>query len=357
MYIKTTTAKRLSAAGAILAAMAAAALAAGCSVKAEPIELGSVACESPPPLHCPDADCPADLIANPGNATDPKTQRQYFLDYPCDLKAGEEVLVVLSLHGGGSIGNWQRHYFPLMDYKDQYRLVILTPSGTNNGWRPDADDAYLHNIVTDVYDQLAANDVKVKAFWLAGHSLGGQTSNRLINDDPFFRDKLTGWVSLSGGRLGSKREEVRASIPLGSGGAAGAPPPPRPGAPMQLVAYAENLPDIPFSFIYESGGHELPETGLPGNSHWAEKLGCEAQTRAEDVVDTKPGYVYDTREQANQNPVWGGKPMPGTADVYVYPNCKDGRVVADIIREGKGHTEGLEPEVTEAIVKMMVAAS
>lgn len=29
-----------------------------------------------------------------------------------------------SLHGAGAYGNWHRHYFPLVDYKDKYRLVI-----------------------------------------------------------------------------------------------------------------------------------------------------------------------------------------------------------------------------------------
>ena len=39
-----------------------------------------------------------------------------------------------------------------------------------------------------------------------------------------------------------------------------------------------------------------------------------------------------------------------------YPNCKDGRVVADVIRAGKGHTEGLEPKITEELVQLMVSA-
>src|SRR4051794_5567468 len=81
-------------------------------------DLVGVACTSPPPLHCPDTACPADLINNLGNATEPKTGRKFFLDYPCDLKPGEKVTVVLALHGGGSIGNWQRHYFPIMDLKE-----------------------------------------------------------------------------------------------------------------------------------------------------------------------------------------------------------------------------------------------
>ena len=47
---------------------------------------------------------------------------------------------------------------------------------------------------------------------------------------------------------------------------------------------------------------------------------------------------------------------PGKADVYAYPDCKDGREVADIVRIDKGHTEGLEPEVTEKLVQLMVSA-
>jgi hypothetical protein len=39
-----------------------------------------------------------------------------------------------------------------------------------------------------------------------------------------------------------------------------------------------------------------------------------------------------------------------------YPECSDRRVVADVIRLGKGHTEGLEPHVTEEIVNLMLAA-
>jgi hypothetical protein len=49
-------------------------------------------------------------------------------------------------------------------------------------------------------------------------------------------------------------------------------------------------------------------------------------------------------------------PRPGTAAVMQYPNCKDGRVVADVVRLQKGHTEGLEPNITEALVKLMLSA-
>jgi pimeloyl-ACP methyl ester carboxylesterase len=312
-------------------------------------------CASPPALHCPDTDCSNDLIANLGNAVEPISGRKFFLDYPCDLKPGEKVTFVLALHGGGSIGNWQRHYFPIMDLKEKYRLVIATPSGTRQGWSPAQDDQYLQNIVNLVYDKFGKDNIK--AFWLAGHSLGGQTANRLLMTD-FYRQRLTGWVSLSGGRLGSKREDVRAPIPSSApppgpppSGAAGGPP-----RPLGLVADASILPDYNFSHIYVTGEHELTATGLPGNSLWAQKLKCGPQTRGRDIVDTKAGYVYDTRVQTNPSPIWGGKARPGTAHLFVYPACADGRVVADIVRMDKGHTEGYEPHETEAIVKLMMAA-
>ena len=66
--------------------------------------------------------------------------------------------------------------------------------------------------------------------------------------------------------------------------------------------------------------------------------------------------MFDGRQQANRNKVWGMDPRPGTARVYNYPNCRDGKIVADVIRVDKGHTEGLEPRVTEEIIKMMLAA-
>lgn len=322
---------------------------------AEEVTLPGVACDMPD-FHCPDANCQSLLITHRGNATDMKTGRQYYLDVPCNLQKGEEVTFILNLHGGGSIGNWQRHYFPAFDFKDEYRLVVATPSGIVRAWIPGNDDEHLHNIVDSVYEQLEGIGVTVKAFWLAGHSQGGQTSNRLLMDDPFFRDRLTGWVSLSGGRLGSKRSEVRAQIPS----APGAPLRPRPssgtgGRPRGLVADASILPDYPLSHIYTSGEHELTEAGLPDDSLWAEKLHCGERQRRPDIVDAKAGYVYDSRPQRNPNPIWGLSPRPGTAEVFVYPNCDGGHLVADVIRLDKGHTEGLEPEVTEAIIQMMMS--
>lgn len=84
----------------------------GYARKAPPLQLAGVSCEIPPPLHCPAADCPGPTVVAHGTAVEPKTGRNFFLDYPRDLKRGEKVTFVLSLHGFGSYGNWQRHYFP-----------------------------------------------------------------------------------------------------------------------------------------------------------------------------------------------------------------------------------------------------
>src|SRR5882724_5888956 len=89
--------------------------------------LGS-SCNAQPHYACPDAkDCPADARTFLGAATEKKSGRKYFLDYPCDLKTNEKVVLILNLHGAGSIGNWQRSYFPAVDLKEKYRLVIATP--------------------------------------------------------------------------------------------------------------------------------------------------------------------------------------------------------------------------------------
>jgi hypothetical protein len=325
------------------------------------IELAGVACSTPPPSHCPASDCPQAMVIDQGNAVEPKTNRKFFLDYPCDLKKGEKVTFIMSLHGFGSYGNWQRHYFPLMDFKDKYRLVIATPNSPTQSWSP-ADDEYLENIVNMVYDQVGKQNIK--AFWLVGHSQGGMTSNRLIRTD-FFASRVDGWLSLSGGRLGenpgrgdfSNIMRGRGPAPAAASGARGATAG-RGAAPNPMAAAASlrELPANEFSFIYETGRNEMDPTGLPETSKWAEKLGCSARVKKGDIVDTTPGYVYDTRNQNPSSPGWGTLPRPGTAELFEYPHCKGGRIVADVVRLDKGHTEGIEPHVTETLIKLMLSA-
>src|SRR5262245_23358304 len=83
------------------------------TASAEALHLAGAPCVRPTALHCPDAGCAAEVVVNGGSVVESKTGRTYFLDYPCDLKRGDKVTFVLSLHGAGSYGNWQRHYFPI----------------------------------------------------------------------------------------------------------------------------------------------------------------------------------------------------------------------------------------------------
>ena len=325
------------------------------SAPASAATMGGVACTNPPPDHCVRGqDCTGAFLANPGTAVDTKTGRKFFLDYPCDLKPNEKVVFILNLHGAGSIGQWERHYFPAMDGKEKYRLVVATPTAATSPsrvpgapgvrvWVGAEDDQHLQNIADFVFDTFGRKNIK--AFWLAGHSQGGITSNRIVCS-PYFADKVDGFLSLSGGRLGGSNMNPRFGPPK----ADGTPPDPRPAGAGGMGAGA--LPKCDFSFIYETGEHEI--TSLQETSPWAEKYGCGPRVTRKDIVDTDPGYVYDNARQGY--PVWGLKVRPGTTKEYVYEKCQGGRVVADFVRLDKGHTEGLEPKVTDEIVRLMVSA-
>ncbi len=281
------------------------------------------------------------------SAVDEKTGRKFYLDDPDDLRPGEKVVFLLNLHGGGSVGTWQREYFPAYEHKESYRLVVATPSAAtkepSRRWVAEADDEHLRNIVGYVFEKYGKENIR--SFWLVGHSQGGMTSNRLLGSD-FFKERVDGWLSLSGGRIGPAERSASAGRPgrgplppaaLGGDG-------PRPGR--------ATAPDCDISFIFATGEHEI--ASLPETSPWAEKYGAGPRVRLSDVVDDQPGRIYDTR--GDSTPAWGLLPRPGTAEVYVYPNARDGRLIADVVRLDKGHTEGLEPKITGALIKMMVAA-
>src|SRR5471032_893216 len=341
--LESHTAKRLAAAGALV-------MFAGYASAQDPVRFAGAACATPPALHCPDNNCPSDRVINPGPVVELKTRRTYFLDYPCDLKAGEPVTFILSLHGAGSYGNWQRHYFPIVDYKDKYRLVIATPNSPTRTWSP-ADDEYLQNIVNSVVDQIGK--ANIKAFWLVGHSQGGMTSNRIVRTE-FFKDRVDGWLSLSGGLLGAN--PGRASS-FGARGATGAAPVPVTAPAFAAASAAlREPPSSEFSFVYETGQREMDDKGLPETSAWAEMAKCGPRRKLEDIVCRLLLEKKKNKRQNPTNPSWGLLPAPGKAQVYVYPNCHDGTVVADVVRIEKGHTEGLEPKITEELVKLMLSA-
>jgi hypothetical protein len=356
MFIGGLPAGRMSVLGALACVV-------GCAAaNVSPPEVAGMACATPPPLVCSDGDCPRETWGEQGPAIEPATGRSFFLDYPCELGPREQVTLILNLHGGGSYGNWQRNYFPAVDYVDEHNLIVATPNAPPRVWT-DADDAYLQNIVDLVYD--AFGEDRIRAFWLAGHSQGGATSRRIVCSD-YFADKVDGFLSLSGGRLGSPPPSgpppgfpsaARAATQAGGDApAAGAAPGARAGLPASALAGARVNPTCDFSFIYETGEHEL-RNPLPETSEWAARYGCESnKARREDVVDAEPGYVFDPSRQDPGSDAWGRLPRPGTAAVYVYEGCAGGRLVADVVRIDKGHTEGLEPNITEELVRLMVSA-
>jgi hypothetical protein len=112
------------------------------------------------------------------------------------------------------------------------------------------------------------------------------------------------------------------------------------------------MPDCDISYIFTSGEHEI--VALPETSPIAGKYRCAARERRTDIVDERKGYV--SASTPGRGASWGREARPGAAEVYVYPSCDGGRVVADVLRIDKGHTEGLEPVVTEALIEMMAAA-
>lgn len=281
--------------------------------------------------------------------TESRTGRTYVLDFPCDLQTGEPVTLILNLHGGGSNTRYQHAYFPAHELKEKYRLVIATPFSPIRRWTED-DDAYLRNIVTDVTAAVGAENVR--AFWLVGHSQGGMTSRRLVCTD-FFAARVDGFVSLSGGRLGGAAPRAAdAGRPRQNGDPE---PTPAPAAQTPVATLPAADPGCDFSHVFAIGEHEIQT--LPTTSTWAERLGCEARVQRPDVIDTLPGGTHDSGHQNPATKAWGRLPRPGTAQVFVYPNCDGGRVVADVVRLDKGHTEGLEPRIVEEIVTMMTGAA
>jgi hypothetical protein len=316
----------------------------------QPHTLLGVDCAAPPLWHCPDSDCASSVVTQAGPTVEMKTRRPFFLDCPSDYKPGDKVNIVLSLHGGGSFANWQRNYFPAMDVKDKYRLAIITPSSPTRVWS-EADDEYLHNIIDLVVG--AVGKENVDHFILAGHSQGGFTSNRIICTD-YFKDKVDVRISLSGGRIGP-------TTPANKGFGAGGSPvyksgePYSPPAPFRLPAAANGPPGgaCDYSFIFSNGENEsIPVATSP----LADKYACGPRVQLPEVIDPKPGYVWDSTRQDPGTDGWGHYPKSGRALVYQFPGCRDGRIVADIVKLQKGHTEGYEPNITDAIIGLAVSA-
>ena len=153
---------------------------------------------------------------------------------------------------------------------------------------------------------------------------------------------MSGLLSLSGGRIG-RIQYAEGFFPASRSSA----PANTPASPVDEAAAF----DCSFSYIYSSGENEI--VSLPDTSPLATKYHCAARVRGQDIVDTAGGYVAGGDRDGVSNPAWSVGALPGTAQVFTYPQCEGSRLVADVWRLNKGHTDGLEPRVTEAIAAMM----
>jgi hypothetical protein len=319
----------------------------GAAAAAQPRTVMGSVCTAPPRVQCPDGNCPRDNLEGRGQAKETRSGRSFFLDYPCDLKPDEKLVFILLLHGAGSYDAMVREYFPAVDFKEKYRLVIATPGAghENRIWNAQADDEVLKDISEQVFSAFGRSSIK--SFWLAGHSQGGITAQRIVCND-YFRSRVDGVLSLSGTRIGPTQlvPDFFAPPPGGipPGGTA---PPVRPSG--GASAGAAHPPTCDFSYIYAVGEHEI--VGLPDASPLADKYHCGLRKRRADVVDRRAGYVASAQPRSAS---FGREARPGVAHVMVYPQCSGGRLVADVMRMDKGHTEGLEPDITEELIRLMV---
>ena len=284
--------------------------------------------------------------------TDATSGRKFTVDFPSDDGRGD-LTFVLNLHGGGSVGMWQRLYFPAHDFADDLGLVVATPSAATkepmSHWAAEADDEHLRAVVEAVVERFGG---RLRSFWLAGHSQGGMTSNRLLRD-PWWAARVDGWLSLSGGRIGQapfvadfgppRTEEERAKMAEFMS-----------RRRRSVFGQDPELHEADFSFIFAVGEHEIDS--LPDSSPWAERYGAGPRQPLDDVVDETGGQVHDGRFEGRYINSWGREPRGGTAKVWVYPGGRDGRIVADVVRVDKGHTEGLEPHITRRLLELVVEA-
>ena len=95
----------------------------------------------------------------------------------------------------------------------------------------------------------------------------------------FFKKRVDGWLSLSGGRLGgnpTRSEKFRPPTTRTAGHSDICRP-----AMLKTMAAARpllrELPDQEFSFIYTAGQREMDDSGIPKMSSWAEKLHCRGR--------------------------------------------------------------------------------
>jgi hypothetical protein len=150
------------------------------------------------------------------------------------------------------------------------------------------------------------------------------TSNRLLGLD-FFKERVDGWLSLSGGRIGPAE---RSPTPGAQGGAAAVRRGRRRTATGPVYHARPTSPSSSRSESTKSLRSRRPPVGR-------EVRRRTARAAARRRVDESRGSYMTGSARVSRRPRGALYPRPGTAQVYVYPNARDGRLIADVVRLDK----------------------
>ena len=188
------------------------------------------------------------------------------------------------------------------------------PPGNRPGTGPRRrTTTYLVDLVEQVFERFGRE--RIRSFWLVGHSQGGMTANRLLGTD-YFADRVDGWLSLSGGRIGPAERAPNFGPPRSEADRA---------AMERFLADRRRLepptpPTADLSFIYTTGEHEI--ASLPETSPWAERYGAGPRAQLPDVVDDQPGRIHDSRWDANPTLSWGRQAGARDGEDLRVPECQ-----------------------------------
>ena len=249
----------------------------------EPFRFEGTTCTPAAYLHCPDTECSAATVINQGNVVEMKTRRTYFLDYPCDLKAGEKVTFILAPPRRRFVRELAAPLLPAA------RLQGRAPAGDRHAELADARVVRGRRPVPAEHRRLRhrADRRREHQVFLAGRTLAGRhdlepaDSHRLLQDQG---RRLAEPVGRPPGRQSRPQRDLRAHATrdhrsgAGRAGAA-APGSTGPGSSSFAAAMAalREPPDADLSFIYTTGEREVDEKGVPETSDWATKYACGAR--------------------------------------------------------------------------------
>ena len=237
---------------------------------------------------------------------DEATGRKFYLDAPDDT-GRPPLTFLLNLHGGGSFGAWQRLYFPAHDYADTYRPGGRHAYGRHHGAVPALGRRGRRRASAE-RGQPGLRPVRPgrHRVLLAGRPLAGRDDLRPAAEQRRSSpDRVDGWLSLSGGRIGGVPRAEGSGPPAHPGG----PQPSARRAELQRLRAGPRPPDADLSFIFATGEHEIMElpASRPGRSATAPAPASASRT------SSTPSPARSGTRSARATPPGSGACCPGRA--------------------------------------------